>query len=124
MISAEKAHDQVNIILQRVYAPINLNFFCHKAVEADPRREAAWRQRLAPYYKELGLDPAAPINSANRAPFDAAFCEVVEELKPEIVSFHFGLPEVSLLRRVKAAGAIVMSSATIVREAIWPEENG
>ena len=77
-----------------------------------------------PYYKELGLDPAAPVNAANRAPFDAAFCEVVEELKPEIVSFHFGLPEASLLKRVKAAGCIVMSSATIVKEAIWLEENG
>ena len=45
------------------------------------------------YYEELGLDPAAPVNAANRAPFDAAMCELVEELKPEIVSFHFGLPD-------------------------------
>jgi nitronate monooxygenase len=124
MLSPEQAREQINIIRQRVSAPINLNFFCHKAVEPDPKREAAWRQRLAPYYRELGLDPAAPINTANRAPFDAAFCEVVEELKPEIVSFHFGLPDQALLRRVKAAGCIVMSSATIVKEAIWLEENG
>ncbi|MBA1914731.1 2-nitropropane dioxygenase, partial [Escherichia coli] len=53
-----------------------------------------------------------------------AFCAVVEELKPEVVSFHFGLPEPKLLQRVKGAGAIVMSSATTVREAIWLEENG
>jgi nitronate monooxygenase len=124
MFSAEKAREQIKIIRQRVSAPLNLNFFCHTAVAADPKREANWRQRLTPYYKELGLDPAAPINVANRAPFDAAFCEVVEELKPEIVSFHFGLPEASLLRRVKAASCIVMSSATIVKEAIWLEENG
>ena len=124
MISPEKAREQVNIIRQRVSAPLNVNFFCHKAVDADAGREATWRQRLAPYYRELGLDPAAPINAANRAPFDAAFCEVVEELKPEIVSFHFGLPEASLLKRVKAAGCLVMSSATIVKEAIWLEENG
>jgi nitronate monooxygenase len=124
MLSPEQAREQINIIRQRVSAPVNLNFFCHKAVEPDPKREAAWRQRLAPYYRELGLDPAAPINTANRAPFDAAFCEVVEELKPEIVSFHFGLPDQALLRRVKAAGCIVMSSATIVKEAIWLEENG
>ncbi len=51
-------------------------------------------------------------------------CELVEELKPEVVSFHFGLPDPALLKRVKAAGCIVMSSATIVREAIWLEENG
>jgi len=124
MLSAEKAREQVSIIRQRVSAPINLNFFCHKAVEADPKREATWRQRLAPYYREYGLDPSASINAANRAPFDAALCEVVEELKPEIVSFHFGLPDQALLKRVKAAGSLVMSSATIVKEAIWLEENG
>jgi nitronate monooxygenase len=124
MLSAEKAREQVNIIRQRVSAPVNLNFFCHKAVDADPAREATWRQRLAPYYREYGLDPDAPVNAANRAPFDAAFCAVVEELKPEVVSFHFGLPEPKLLQRVKAAGATVMASATIVKEAIWLEENG
>jgi nitronate monooxygenase len=124
MISAEKAREQVNIFRQRVRAPINLNFFCHKAVDADPAREAIWRQRLAPYYRELGLDPDTPINAASRAPFDAAFCEVVEELRPEVVSFHFGLPEQVLLRRVKASGAIVVASATIVREAVWLEDNG
>ena len=124
MLSAEKAREQVNIIRQRVSAPVNMNFFCHESVDADPKREAGWRQRLAPYYQELGLDPAAPINAANRAPFDAAMCELVEELKPEIVSFHFGLPDQTLLRRVKSAGCVVIACATIVREAIWLEENG
>jgi nitronate monooxygenase len=124
MISAEKAREQVNIFRQRVRAPINLNFFCHKAVDADPAREATWRRRLAPYYRELGLDPDAPINAANRAPFDAAFCAVVEELRPEVISFHFGLPEAALLKRVKAAGSVVMASATIVKEAVWLEDHG
>jgi nitronate monooxygenase len=124
MLSAEKAREQVNIVRQRVAGPVNLNFFCHRAVDADPAREATWRQRLAPYYHEHGLDPNAPVNAANRAPFDAAFCAVVEELKPEVVSFHFGLPEPKLLERVKATGAIVLSSATTVKEAIWLEENG
>src|SRR6201992_480294 len=124
MISPEKARKQVNIIRQRVSAPVNLNFFCHKPVEADPAREAGWKQRLGEYYREHGLDPAAPVTAANRAPFGAAMCAVVEELKPEVVSFHFGLPDQALLKRVKAAGSLVMGSATIVREAIWLEENG
>ena len=101
-----------------------MNFFCHQAVEPDPEREAGWKRRLSPFYSELGLNPSAPVNAASRAPFDAAMCALVEELKPEVVSFHFGLPEPALLARVKAAGCIVMASATIVREAIWLEENG
>jgi nitronate monooxygenase len=124
MLSVEKAREQVNIIRQRVSAPLNMNFFCHTAVEADATREAGWKRRLASYYVELGLDPAAPVTAANRAPFDAAMCALVEELKPEVVSFHFGLPEASLLARVKAAGCTVIASATIVKEAIWLEARG
>ncbi len=124
MLSPEKAREQVNIIRQRVRAPVNMNFFCHTPVALEAAAEARWKTRLAGYYSELGLDPAAPINAANRAPFDAGFCEVVEELKPEIVSFHFGLPDQALLKRVKAAGCLVISSATTVKEAVWLEQHG
>jgi nitronate monooxygenase len=124
LISVDKAREQINIIRQRVSAPVNMNFFCHTPDEPDPAREAGWKVRLSSYYKELGLDPAAPFNAANRAPFDAAFCELVEELKPEVVSFHFGLPDQALLDRVKAAGSLVIGCATIVREAVWLEQHG
>src|SRR5881227_2265747 len=59
MLSAEKAREQVNIVRQRVTAPVNMNFFCHTPVGADPAREAGWRKRLGAYYQEYGLDPAA-----------------------------------------------------------------
>ena len=124
MLSVDKAREQVNIIRQRVAAPVNMNFFCHRAVETDPAEEAVWRRRLVSYYDEHGLDPVAPVNAASRAPFDAAMCALVEELKPEVASFHFGLPEPALLERVKAAGSLVMASATIVKEAVWLEANG
>ena len=124
MISADKAREQVGIIRQRVSGPINLNYFCHTPVEANPAAEALWRERLGIYYKEHGLDPDAPVNAANRAPFDEAMCRVVEDVKPDVVSFHFGLPEKALLDRVKAAGCVVIASATILREAVWLERNG
>jgi nitronate monooxygenase len=123
-ISAEKAREQVGIIRQRVSMPLNMNFFSHTPVAADPAREAGWRKHLAPYYRELGLDPNAAVQGANRAPFDAAMCALVEEVKPEIVSFHFGLPDKEMLRRVKAAGCLVVGCATTVKEAVWLEGNG
>src|ERR1700691_2535190 len=116
MLWPEKRREQTQITRQRPSVPVNVTFSCHKIAPVDPLSEAAWKERLAPYHEELGLDPAAPINATNRAPFDGAMCEVVEELKPEIVSFHYGLPEPSLLARVRAAGCKVMSSATTVRE--------
>jgi nitronate monooxygenase len=105
-------------------APVNLNFFCHIPPEPDPVRMMGWRARLAPYYVETGLDPAPPPPTGGRAPFDEAFCAVVEEVRPEVVSFHFGLPDVALLDRVKATGAKVISSATTVAEAVWLEKRG
>ena len=51
-------------------------------------------------------------------------CEVVEELRPDVVSFHFGLPDGELLARVVATGARVLSSATTVDEARWLADRG
>jgi len=120
--------EQSRAALDRIRAatakPINLNFFCHRPPEDDPEREAGWRARLSPYYRELGLDPTMAVAPSSRAPFDDIFCEVVEAYRPEVVSFHFGLPERGLLNRVKAAGAKVISSATTMAEARYLEAEG
>ena len=124
LISPDVARDQVARFREAVKAPVNLNFFCHTPPEPDQAAQARWRARLAPYYAELGLDPDTDAPAANRAPFDEAFCRVVEDLRPEVVSFHFGLPPADLLARAKAAGAKVLSSATTVAEARWLAERG
>jgi nitronate monooxygenase len=120
----DQAREQLQIIRQQTAKPINVNFFCHRAPVVDEAREMTWRQRLKPFYQEFGIDPAAPIPTSNRAPFNDALCRLVEEFKPEVVSFHFGLPEKALLERVRATGAKIISSATSVDEAMWLECNG
>ncbi len=126
--SAQSTAAELREALSRIRAatrrPINVNFFAHRQPRADSSREAAWRRRLAPYYEEAGLDPDAPIPASGRAPFDDIFCSIVEEDRPEVVSFHFGLPPTVLLERVKRTGAKVISSATTVAEARWLEERG
>lgn len=124
MMTPEKARAELGIIRQRTARPINVNFFCHHPPADDDARELAWKRRLESYYLELGLDPTAPVARSARAPFDAAFCEIVEEFRPEVVSFHFGLPNRSLLNRVRATGAKILSSATTVDEAVWLEGEG
>ena len=81
--------------------PLNLNFFAHKPPALNNAREHAWREKLKPYYAEFGIDPAAPVPTTNRTPFNAELCAAVEELKPEVVSFHFGLPDAALVKRVQ-----------------------
>jgi nitronate monooxygenase len=124
MLSPEQMRNEIGIIRQRTSRPINLNFFCHQPPQADPAREDAWKQRLGSYFVELGLDPQAPVPAAARAPFDSTMCDLVEEFAPEVVSFHFGLPERTLLERVRATGAKIISSATTVNEAQWLESHG
>jgi nitronate monooxygenase len=104
--------------------PVNLNFFSHQTPAPDPVAALVWRAKLAPYYVEAGLDPTQTPPNAGRAPFDEAFCAVVEEIRPEVVSFHFGLPDAALVERVRAAGARILSSATTVAEACWLEDHG
>jgi nitronate monooxygenase len=80
--------------------------------------------RLSAYYVELGLDPEMRLSTLTVDPFGSAHCDLVAELKPEVVSFHFGLPNPDLLARVKGVGAKILSSATCVKEAIWLEQRG
>ena len=88
--------------------PLNLNFFCHQPPAPDAERDARWKQALEPYYSEVGADFAAPTPVSNRAPFDEQSCLLVEALRPEVVSFHFGLPQAELLQRVKASANLVL----------------
>lgn len=116
--------DEVAAIRRATPRPFNLNFFCHTDTSVDPIRESAWRARLAPYHRELGLDPDAAPAAPARAPFDDTHCELVEALRPAVISFHFGLPAPRLLDRVLATGAKVLSSATTVDEARWLADAG
>ena len=99
MLDAAKTRAEIGVIRQRTSKPLLVNFFYHSPPKPDPDRDAAWKERLAEYYSEFGLDASASAAAVNRAPFDEAMCEVVEEQKPEVVSFHFGLPEAALLFR-------------------------
>ncbi|WP_422420053.1 NAD(P)H-dependent flavin oxidoreductase [Pseudomonas sp. GZD-222] len=123
-LSLEQIRAELQAFKQASNGPLNVNFFCHQPPQPDPAGDAAWKQALKPYYDELGADYDAPTPVSNRAPFDDASCQLIEAFKPAVVSFHFGLPEASLLARVKASGAKVLSSATTVDEAIWLEQHG
>jgi NAD(P)H-dependent flavin oxidoreductase YrpB (nitropropane dioxygenase family) len=70
-----------------------------------------------------GIPPGAG-GGAVRLPFDAAACAAVEEVRPELVSFHFGLPNEDLLERVRRTGAKIVGNATTVAEARALAERG
>lgn len=124
MLTADGVRAEVAAIRAATGRPFNLNFLCHAVPAADAAREAAWRETLGAYYDELGLDRAGAPPGPMRAPFDDELAAVVEELRPPVISFHFGLPEDALLERVRRSGAKILSSATTVEEARWLAARG
>jgi nitronate monooxygenase len=124
MLSPAALRDELQAIHAKTTRPWNLNFFCHTEPAPDAPAEAAWLTALQPYYAELGVDVAQAGSGASRAPFGETAAALVEEFRPPVVSFHFGLPPAELLQRVKQAGAFVLSSATTLEEAHWLEAQG
>jgi nitronate monooxygenase len=124
MLDPQAMSRELAAIQAQTSRPFNVNFFCHQEPEPDPQREELWRAALAPYYTELGIDPATIPEGPRRTPFGKQALEVLAQFRPAVVSFHFGLPSVDLLAQVKAMGAKVISSATTVEEARWLEARG
>ncbi|HEV7715779.1 MAG TPA: nitronate monooxygenase, partial [Steroidobacteraceae bacterium] len=124
LLSPDGMRNEIAAIKAQTSRPFNVNLFCHSEPRLEDKREAAWRAALAPYYAELGLDANRIPEGPARAPFSAEGAAILAELRPPIVSFHFGLPSAELLAAVRSWGAKVLSSATTLEEARWLESHG
>lgn len=124
MLTMDALRAELMAIKAQTDRPFNVNFFCHTPPKVDEEREARWRAALDPYYEEFAIDAKTIPTGAGRTPFNAEAAALLEEFKPAVVSFHFGLPAPELLARVRAAGAKILSSATTIAEARWLEAQG
>jgi nitronate monooxygenase len=119
----QAVRDQIEEIRRTSNRPFNLNFFVHKAPRIDARVARRVRERLAVYYDELGVGAVPePLDPLPR--FDEERLQLILDLRPRVVSFHFGLPPSEMLTRIKHAGCVVLSSATTVAEAKALEAQG
>ena len=124
MLGTDQIRSELAAITSSSSKPYNVNFFVHQQPVPDPVRENAWRRVLAPYFAEYGIDPESIQAAPQRLPFNDAAADVLEEFRPLVVSFHFGLPSNSLMKRVKGWGSKILSSATTVDEARYLEARG
>jgi nitronate monooxygenase len=124
MLTPDALRDEIVRITTNTAKPYNVNFFCHTPPAADDSREAKWRELLAPYYREFGIDPAAIQPGPARAPFDHDVADALAPFKPPVISFHFGLPSKALLERIRSWRPTIISTATTVEEACWLEAQG
>src|SRR5918999_3298222 len=123
MLPVDELRRQTAELRELTGRPFQLNFFCHKPPEVSGDIAERAREYFAPLYDELGLgDPPQP--SAPAVEFDEARLEALLELRPPVVSFHFGLPAREDMEAIHAAGMLVLASATTVAEAMHLEEHG
>jgi nitronate monooxygenase len=104
--------------------PVNVNFFCHTPPTAQAEKELAWRSKLTSAYLAHGIDPQSLGSGPGRAPFSEESLTLLGQIKPAVVSFHFGLPKAAWVHQLKAWGIQIWSSATTVQEAQWLVQNG
>lgn len=124
MLDSETITREITAIRAKSSKPFNVNFFCHTSPRPNVEREARWRELLAPYYRELEIDTPAMTPVGGRLPFGRQSAEILNKMKPDVVSFHFGLPKRELLEDLKRSGAKILASATTIAEASWLEARG
>ena len=116
-MTIEEIGSATEALRARTNRPFNLNFFVGDAPATDAATLAHARDRLRPFYDALDLGPPPESLPALGPSFDAARLDLLLALRPAVVSFHFGLPDASVLAALKAAGIRLISTATTVAEA-------
>jgi nitronate monooxygenase len=117
-MSASEAHASVQAVRAATNRAFNVNIFCHAPARHDRAREQAWLEALAPTFAAYGAQPPkalAPIYTTFVE--DDAMLRAFIELRPPVVSFHFGLPGPDRTRALREAGCVLLSTATNLAEA-------
>ena len=123
LLSPAAVTDQVAELRRATDRPLNLNFFANTPATPDPVRDQRAQRLLAPLFAELELGEVPPARDL-RVHFNDEMLETVLRVKPQVVSFHFGLPRAEAVDAIRSSGSVILSSATTVREALALEAQG
>ncbi|MFP6741105.1 MAG: nitronate monooxygenase [Alphaproteobacteria bacterium] len=117
-IAPEKLGETADELRAATNRPFNLNFFAHEAPVPDAVRDERARQRVAGLYDEAGLgEPPADPGEPAFGTFDEDRLAALLDIKPAVVSFHFGLPEAAMVAALKDIGCRILCTANTVAEA-------
>jgi nitronate monooxygenase len=122
---ATGAAGMIGQLRSRTNRPYNVNLFVHAPARPDPAREAAWIGALAPLFAQYGKTPPAALRTLYKSfAEDDDMLAMLLELRPPVVSFHFGLPGADRIAALKAAGCVLLANATSLDEARAAEAAG
>lgn len=122
-LSAEEAERRIAGFRQQSAGSLNVNYPLWPEPGIKPEAEKQMRDRLKTHYDNWGLGPV-PVARGEASEVTPEHLAMLLRTKPEMVSFHFGLPSQNVLDAIRSAGIFVISSATTVSEARTLEQRG
>jgi nitronate monooxygenase len=122
-LTAEDAARRVAGFRQLSPGSLNVNYPLWPEPRYTAEATEAMRRHLQPHYDDKGLGPV-PQPQGLASDVSPEHVAMLLEQKPEVVSFHFGLPDQKVVDAIKSAGIFVQSSATTVSEARLLEQRG
>jgi nitronate monooxygenase len=116
-VDAETTRQMIAHVRSGTDRPFNVNVFCSRPPVADAPREAAWLARLRPEFARYGAQPPARLTEIYQTFLtDDAKLAVLLVERPAVVSFHFGLPARERIEALRAAGIVLLATATNLEE--------
>lgn len=117
-VGVTSARAMIEAMCAQTSKPFNVNVFCHEPAIGDADRERDWLMALKPIFEIYGAEPPVSIREIYTSFIvDESMLRLLVEVKPAVVSFHFGLPSNEVIARLKAAGIVLFSTATNLSEA-------
>ncbi len=117
-VDAYSARAMIEALSAQTAKPFNVNVFCHKPATRRADRERAWLMALEPLFQRYGAEAPRDIREIYTSfVVDDLMLRLLVDLKPAVVSFHFGLPPADMIASLKAAGIVLLSTATNLLEA-------
>jgi len=105
--------------------PINVNVFCHQPVQRNIALEHAWIQRFGELFQRYDASLPTELSEIYQTFHDNhPMLAVLLAQRPEVVSFHFGIPSSEFIARLKEQGIVTFASATCVQEALQIAASG
>ncbi|SOC28034.1 NAD(P)H-dependent flavin oxidoreductase [Thalassospira xiamenensis] len=115
---ATAARKMIEELRARTDRAFNVNVFVHETPKPDPVCEAAWLHALRPHFTEFGGTPPSGLRTIYKSFVDDQdMLALLIEMKPAVVSLHFGLPSADVIAALKQAGIILFATATSLDEA-------
>lgn len=124
-LTPDKATDAIADFRALSTGSLNVNVFCHRPPVADEAKAAAWLRHLKAEFAPLRAQPPEQLTEIYKSfVVDASMQQALLEARPEVISFHFGLPDRRVIDRFKQAGIYLLATATSLEEALAIERAG